>query len=308
MIIGHYAVGFAAKKFGPSASLAVPIGSAILMRLVIGWAVFAVCCYLSGTVHAEEIVPGHPEFLPERLDYRPYIADPMRPRFGGSVLVGNGGELQYDTAIGGTFALFDLKAGVPPIEKLQLAGFAGVYPRFDIRHSLDEVGANFRAGLSLSTAHGPWAVRLQYMHESDHLGDELILRTGLTTRLAYLREEIGLGISYAPHAGLRLYAEGGYAFNIGKFNEPWRTQAGIEWEGGPRLPLGARLYAATDLQSRQEVAWNVDWTTQAGVVEWSEQRTRALRVFAEYHLGHDPLGEFLLDRLNYGSMGFAFDF
>lgn len=43
MVIGHYAVGFAAKKFAPEASLAVLIGSAILLDilwiafLVLGW-------------------------------------------------------------------------------------------------------------------------------------------------------------------------------------------------------------------------------------------------------------------------------
>ncbi len=278
------------------------------MRLVSGVAVLMFCCSLPWTAHAEEMVPGQVEFLPERLDYRSYIADPRRPRFGGGVLKGTEGVLQYDTAIGGAFALLNLKAGMPPIEKLQLSGFAGVWSRFDIHHSLDEVGADYRSGVSLSAAYGPWAMRIQYSHESDHLGDELILRTGRATRLAYHREEIGLGIAYSPRPDLRLYAEAGDAFLFGPVNEPWRAQAGIEWEGGPRLPLGARWYAAGDLQTYQEVGWNPDWTIQAGVVKWSERRTRSFRLAATYHIGHDPLGEFFRDRLNYGSMGLAFDF
>lgn len=278
------------------------------MRLVSGVAVLAFCCSLPGAVHAEDMVPGQVEVLPDRLDYRPYLADPRRPYFGGGVLKGAGGVLQYDTAIGGAFALLNLKAGGLPIEKLQFAGFAGVWSRFDIHQGLDEVGSDYRAGVSLSAAHGPWAMRIQYSHESDHLGDELILRTGRRTRLAYHREEIGLGIAYSPYQALRLYAEAGDAFFFGPVNEPWRAQAGIEWEGGPRLPLGARWYAAGDLQTYQEVGWNPDWTIQAGVVKWSERRTRSFRLAATYHLGHDPLGEFFRDRLNYGSMGVAFDF
>ncbi|HUK56914.1 MAG TPA: DUF1207 domain-containing protein [Nitrospiria bacterium] len=278
------------------------------MRLVSGWVVLLGCCCLSGTVHAEAVVPGAPAFLPERLDYRPYIADPRRPRFGAGVLFGSGGELQFDTAIGGAFALANLKPGDPPFEKLQIAGSAAVLPRWDIHHDLDQVGANFRAGLSLSGSHGPWAMRLQVLHESDHLGDELILRTGLTKRLAYLRQEIDLGVSYFPHVDLRLYVEGSYGFSIGESNRPWKAQAGGEWEGGPPLPLGARLYAAGDLQTYQEVHWNVDWTAQAGVVDWNEQHTRSLRIFAENHIGHDPLGEFFSNRLNYNEMGFALDF
>ncbi len=278
------------------------------MHRVGGVVALVLCGYLAGTVHAEEMVPGPVEVLPERLDYRPYLADPRRPYFGGSVLKGNGDVLQYDIAIGGAFALLNLKTGGLPIETLQLAGFAGVWSRFDIHNGLDEVGADYHAGVSLSTAQGPWAVRLQYAHESDHLGDELILRTGRGTRLAYHREEIALGIAYSPRPNLRLYAEGGDAFFFGPVNEPWRAQAGIEWEGGPRLPLGARWYAAGDLQTYQEVGWNTDWTIQTGVVTWSERRARSARLFADYHVGHDPLGEFFRDRLNYGSMGVAFDF
>jgi hypothetical protein len=278
------------------------------MRLMTGALVFAVCCTISGTVYPEEIAPGQPEFLPERLDYGQYIADPRRARFGAGLLAGSGGELQFDTAIGGAFPIFDFKPGDPPFEKLQMAGSAVVSPRWDIHHDLDEVGANFRAGLSLSAMHGPWGLRLQLLHESDHLGDELILRTGQRKRLAYLREEIDLGASYFPSADLRLYAEGSYGFSIGESNMAWKAQGGVEWEGGPRLPLGARLYAATDLQTYQEVHWNPDWTTQLGVVEWNARHNRSLRIFAEYHLGHDPLGEFFDQPLNYCETGFSLDF
>jgi hypothetical protein len=278
------------------------------MRFVNGCAVFVLCWFLSGAVHAEEFVPGPPQFLPERLDYGPYIADPRRARFGGGLLAGSGGELQFDTAIGGAFPFFNFKPGDPPFEKVQFAGSAVVLPRWDIHNDLDEVGADFRAGLSLSAMHGLWGLRLQLLHESDHLGDEFILRTGQSKRLAYLREEIDLGASYFPCRDLRLYAEGSYGFSIGESNMAWKAQGGVEWEGGPRLPLGARLYAATDLQTYQEVHWNPDWTTQVGVVEWNVPRTRSLRIFAEYHLGHDPLGEFFYQRLNFCETGLAFDF
>ena len=145
------------------------------------------------------------------------------------------------------------------------------------------VGADYRVGLWLSESHGPWGSRLRYSHESDHRGDELIIRTGLLTRLAYSREEIGLGISYSPHAALRFYTEVGYGFVLGTFNAPWRAQAGAEWEGAPQLPLGARWYAAAELQTRQEVGWNVGSTLQGGVVKWNEPHVRAARLFVEYH-------------------------
>ena len=129
-----------------------------------------------GKALAEESPQRGYRFLPDHLDYRHYIADPKRPRIGASVLNGDEGEVNYDTAIGGAFALLDLPSGPPPFERLQVAGFAGVFSRFDYNEHYDEIGSDYRAGLSISAVHDPWAVRLQYFHESDHLGDEYILR------------------------------------------------------------------------------------------------------------------------------------
>lgn len=200
------------------------------MRLAIILASFLFGLSLWAAALAEN-PPGAPAFLPERLDYRPYVADPRRPRFGLSLLKGSDNTLQYDIPFGGAFPLLDLNPAATPFERLQLAAFAGVWSRFDLHHSLDMVGADYRAGLSLTEAHGPWATRLEYFHESDHRGDEFIIRTGQPTRLAYRREEIGAGVTYSPDATVRLYAEAGYGFILGAFNKPWRTQAGLEWEG-----------------------------------------------------------------------------
>jgi hypothetical protein len=247
-------------------------------------------------------------FLPDHLDYRHYIADPRRPRIGGSVLKGDHGEVHYDTAIGGAFALVDLPSWPPPFERLQFAGFACVYSRFDYDAHYDEIGHDVRVGFSLSAVHNPWAARFQYFHESDHLGDEYILRQGITDREPYLREELGVGVSYFPHPAVRLYVEGAYSLFVGTINKPGRAQAGAEWEGGARLAFGFRPYAAGDMQLYQERDWKPDWTAQAGVVKWNQRRDRSLRLFAEGHLGHDPLGEFHLERFNYTSLGFAFEF
>jgi hypothetical protein len=263
---------------------------------------------VEGTAPAEEGPRRNLTFLPDHLDYRHYIADPRRPRIGGSVLKGDHGEVHYDTSIGGAFALVDLPSGPPPFERLQFAGFACVYSRFDYDEHYDEIGHDVRVGFSFSAVHDPWAARFQYFHESDHLGDEYILRNDITDREPYLREELGLGISYFPLTAVRLYAEGAYSLAVGTINRPGRAQAGAEWEGGVRLPFGFRPYAAGDVQFFEERDWKPDWTAQTGVVKWNERRDRSLRLFAEGHLGYDPLGEFHLERFSYASLGFAFNF
>ncbi|MBI3804227.1 MAG: DUF1207 domain-containing protein [Nitrospirae bacterium] len=271
-------------------------------------ALFVVCCCFLGTVHAEETVSNRLEFLPQRLDYQTYIADPRQPRFSAILLSGTGGAVQNEIAFGGAFPLLNMNHEAASTERFQLAGMAGVWSRFDLHHTLDMVGTDYRAGISISGTGRLSAWRLQYSHESDHLGDELILRENLSTRIAYRREEIAFGTAYLPSAALRFYTEAGYAFILGDGNRPWRLQAGAEWEGGPSLPLGARGFAAADLQSRQEVGWNVSWTIEAGVVKWNESHTRSMRLFVNYHYGHDPLGEFFRERLNYASIGLAFNF
>lgn len=247
------------------------------------------------------------EFLPEKLVYQPYVADPRRPRLSIKWLRGDEGESQVDTAIGGYFPVLSLRRQSALDEESQLALFAGVWSRWDIRESLDQIGSDFRGGLSFSYKKNLWALRLQYFHESDHLGDELILRTG-RGRINYRRDEISLGLSYTPWTQYRLYAEGGYGFILGKPNNPWRAQVGAEWEGNPWFPLGGRPFAAADLQTWEESRWDPNLNLQFGVVFWNEPRSRSLRLSFDVYRGRDPLGEFLRERLRYLTLGFSFDF
>lgn len=65
MVIGHYAVGFAAKKFAPKASLAVLIGSAILLDIL--WIVFL----FLGWEHVE-ILSDQAVFMPYEFESYPW--------------------------------------------------------------------------------------------------------------------------------------------------------------------------------------------------------------------------------------------
>jgi hypothetical protein len=65
MVIGHYAVGFAAKKFAPKASLAVLIGSAILLDIL--WIAFLVLGWEQVQVLTDKTV-----FIPFEFENYPY--------------------------------------------------------------------------------------------------------------------------------------------------------------------------------------------------------------------------------------------
>ncbi|MHB8482252.1 MAG: hypothetical protein ACYDBV_05895 [Nitrospiria bacterium] len=65
MVIGHYAVGFAAKKFAPRASLAVLIGSAILLDIL--WIAFLVLGW-----EQVQVLPDRAIFIPFEFENYPY--------------------------------------------------------------------------------------------------------------------------------------------------------------------------------------------------------------------------------------------
>lgn len=247
------------------------------------------------------------EFLPEKLLYRPYVADPRRPRFSIKWLSGDEGESHIQTAIGGYFPFLDIRRPSAPDSAFQVAGFAGSWSRWDTRKSLDQIGTDFRGGLSFSYKRGPWALRLQNFHESDHLGDELIERTG-RKRISYRREDIGLGITYALEEYYRLYAEAGYGYILGELNKPWRIQMGSEWEGSPLIAFGGRPFAALDFQTWEESKWDPNINLELGVVYWNQIRSRSFRLSLDLYRGRDPLGEFLRESLRYLSLGFSLDF
>ncbi len=80
---------------------------------------------------------------------------PRRPRFSVKWLFNDNGDSQIDNAIGGYLPLLDFRRPSAPDEEWQVAGFAGVWARFDTRENLDEIGEDFRVGLSLSYRKDP---------------------------------------------------------------------------------------------------------------------------------------------------------
>ena len=73
-------------------------------------------------------------------------------------------------------------------------------------------------------------------HDSSHVGDEYLERTG-HERVGYTRQEAALGLSYAPHRIFRMYVEGAYALDVlnDDHQDKLRLQAGAVVEDGELL-------------------------------------------------------------------------
>ena len=180
------------------------------------------------------------------------------------------------------------------------AGFLGL---FDIDRNYDNLGWDGNYGLVIAHPLGRnVAMRFAWLHDSSHIGDEYMERTG-RTRIDYTRQEFALGATWWPAPTWRVYGEYGHGtgYDSGDPGEPGRAQAGLEWDRGTRWAP----YAAMDMQAWEERDWNVDLAVQVGLAFKTEGRR--WRLGLEYYDGRVPLGEFYLEDQRHLSLGLYFD-
>jgi hypothetical protein len=230
--------------------------------------------------------------------YAVYAADPHRPTNTISELVYTRVRIEETAsprvglAGGGRFGVLRIDPAKPGGRSWQVSISAGLDAVFDSLHKLDAIGWDGNYGLTVTTATGgPLAFKVAVLHQSSHLGDEYAARTG-RERLNYTREEVALGASWRFFGRWRAYGETGVAYIMRyEGQEPWRGQAGVEYESRPKL-WGGRFawYGATDFSSTQERSWRLDTALQGGIVTRSDGRTYRLGV--GWTDGRPPLGEF----------------
>ena len=245
--------------------------------------------------------------------YPIYTADPHRP-------TNNITELVYTTvrieessdprvglAAGGQFGILRIDPGPTGGRIWQVSINAGLDALFDSQYKLDALGWDGQYGLVVTTTNrGSLAFKAAVLHTSSHLGDEYAARTG-RLRLNYTREELALGVSWQFASRWRAYGETavGYILRF-EDQEPWRLQAGIEYESRPTL-WGGRFawYGATDWSAMQERGWRLDSALQGGIVTRANGRTYRLGV--GWTDGRPPIGEFFQTSERWLTFGFWID-
>jgi hypothetical protein len=170
---------------------------------------------------------------------------------------------------------------------------AGLDALFDSQFRNDAIGWDGNYGLTVTTATStsPVAFKVALLHLSAHLGDEYEDRTE-TQRIDYTREEVAFGASWKFHPRWRTYGELARAYIMrSEDQEPWRWQAGVEFEARPTV-FGGRMawYGAADFSALQERDWRLDTALQGGLVTRSGGRT--CRIFVQWYDGRVPLGQF----------------
>lgn len=249
--------------------------------------------------------------------YPGYIADPLRPGFAlrklnvtDSEIPGSGTD-RYSFTLGGRYGLLRLFADTAPAMAFQIDIYGAFLGQFDIENSSDNIGWDGLYGLILSWSNGNGlALKLAMQHDSSHVGDEYMERTG-RERINYTREEWAAGISYRFFDLFRIYGEGGYGYDLRNdaLQEPGRVQGGIEIEDRDRF-LGGRLgyYAALDVGAYEESDWDADTSVQAGLTVPVDRFLQEIRVGAFYRDGRSPMGEFFQRRERWWGLGLWIDF
>ena len=227
--------------------------------------------------------------------YPVYVADPQRPanamlfRFNTQNGIPATAMRRTSLSAGGRFGF--VRVETADRRSWQVSMDAGLDALFDTDHSDDAIGWDGNYGITVTTASGPWSLKVGVLHVSAHVGDEYEDRVH-RTRIDYTREEVAVGVGWRPSPRVRVYGETAHSYQLlNPQQQPWRVQQGVEYELPSSLWEGRfAWYVAADLQSMQERSWRIDRVVQGGVVTRSSGHT--YRLLIEYYNGRPPISEF----------------
>lgn len=271
--------------------------------------------YTAGPAYpSDEVpVPGSMILFPPGDLYPHYIADPHRVGFGVQWLsftnaaIPESGVSRVALRAGGRFGIVRMHPSEDE-RGWQVSLEGGFNAQFDADHSLDNIGWDGRYGLVITTAQsGQWAFKFGVLHDSSHVGDEYMERTG-RKRIGYTRHELAAGASWSPDERFRTYGEAAWGYELSNkhLQEPGRIQFGLEYQTPPTLTPGRMgWYGAADFSALEERAWRVDRSLQAGLATRSGGRT--WRFGMEWYRGRPPIGEFFQYTEEYVSVGLWVD-
>lgn len=181
------------------------------------------------------------------------------------------------------------------------------YSRFLLGGGVNEFQTvDFLANLPLYVRHGPFSARAMAFHQSSHLGDDYIRRTG-DEGFRYSDEGVNAVLSYEAARWLRVYAGGTYLLHTVPFPQRRSGQTGLEMTSrqlvGRKYLL--RFFVAEDAQTHENVHWNVNSRTIGGVEVGYKGVPRSMRLYGGYFTGHSPFGQFYLQKEHYADVGIS---
>ena len=223
------------------------------------------------------------QFLPGS-DTRPALwADGREPM---SRVVARTGQTRIEAAIADGFVLLRYDAHAWAVQLgLASAGFLSFDPKGSLTFAL--MTFDGLVALPITITHGDLAHTVEWAHVSAHYADGIRgvlgygeIDTGTYSR-EYMRWTTALQAGpWTPYVGARAL------IHTIPLVAPWGFQAGLQWDGGDKLPL----FAAIDARAAAEHDWQGRWRGQVGG-RFTGPRERGIQLGLECARGPDEKGK-----------------
>jgi hypothetical protein len=263
--------------------------------------------------NSEPLASGEPwswTLLPNGLMYTSYAAGEREPRLSTAFLQESGGEVLWDSALGGRVGIvrYGNTSSMRP-EGWQLDVEGAAFVRLLPENERDVQAVDFRAGIPLTYRRDNFQWKFGYYHISSHLGDEFLLKHPGYDRLNYSRDALVCGIGYFPVDAIRLYFELGAAviYTSGGA-EPWELQTGIEYDTHRVTGIRGEPYFAANLHLFEETDWGGNLNILAGWQWRGRQSSHVFRAGLQYFNGQNSQKSFLGDSHQLLGGGIRYDF
>jgi hypothetical protein len=245
--------------------------------------------------------------IPQSLLWEVPLANQREPRmFAKFTSQYQAGFYATDTAIGGQFGVLRFWLPEHPAGAIQVDMFAAAFSRLLDADRL--ATSDYRFGVPVTLAAGPWQAKIAYEHTSTHLVDEFINMTG-RAGVVSVRDEIVFGIARRFGEELRIYGQFGFPMHAtaDDIEDAMRYNWGIESSRRGDVPWYGRPFVAFDMDFRAEQRSRGNVTLQVGW-HWPALRTgHTLRMAYEYYCGGSPYGQFFRQRESWNAFGLYFD-
>ncbi len=260
-------------------------------------------------------------FLPNHLVFESLIIDPREPHYGIEFTTGPN---SYQGAIG---SAIELLQWCPADQSRWAFGIVGAgyiglgnadytdYPArvvhengFLLFNAFPERVNDWQLGAYFSESSGPLSYRLEYVHFSSHLGDELF---DYVQRFIYTRESFRFTASFQPVESLRVYAGIGYWGHIDPTEPPLFIHGGVEiysdyWKF--LFSTAGRGYFGYDVKWKEEAGGVLNQDLELGFQwKWKKEDTSGIRLAVLYYNGNSEYGQFYRLNDNHWGFGIYFD-
>jgi len=228
-------------------------------------------------------------FPDEPRAFRPLLADQREAQIRVGFMYGRHGRKFADLGFGGDIGL--ARKDISPTSAMTLSVRGLMTARFDTcASSFPQQNTDYFGGFAFGRRFGNDAYEVYLFHQSAHLGDE-VLDSGERRRINYGREAVRVLWS-RDYGDLRIYA--GPTANMTASESFLRGKTALQAGGEYRFRRWGRLmYAALDVQAKEDTNWRPGVTGQLGVhLDDGPTMRRNVRVFLELYSGYSHMGQF----------------